>query len=51
MKTWIVETNSRRFWIDRRGWATTDETRATRYTEREARQLAHQMYGFAVNLV
>lgn len=37
-----------RYWIDRQGWATAFSDRATRYTESEARTLAHQMHGEAV---
>lgn len=43
---YIVENyHTRRFWIEGEGWATTDESKATRFERADAAAIAHQMHG------
>lgn len=38
------------YWIEGKGWATSDDTKATRYTHHEAGEIAGLMHGFMVEL-
>lgn len=44
----VFHYHSHRYWIEGAGWSTSASSRATRYTEYEARKWASRVYGEAV---